>query len=373
MFNIINEYTQNRYLVQLILTLAGIITGLIVRLLIIGIGKIYLKKWDGKTVKMLFKHLKGTLYTIFPLVFSLILISNYPEKELINAPYIKALQILLITCFAWLVVKLLYFIEELIYSQYDIAKEDNYRERKIITQLQYVRKVAVIVVVIIAASIILLSFDSLKKFGTGLLASAGIASVIIGFAAQKSLANLLAGIQIAFTQPIKIEDAVFVENEWGWIEEINLTYVVIKIWDLRRLILPITYFIENPFQNWTRKEANLLGSVFLYTDFRLPVEELRQELKTILENEPLWDKKAWVLQVSDIKEDTMELRALMTARNSPQTWDLRCSVREKLIKFISEKYPEYLPKSRVFLQNPDSGDKLKEHKNTPVLNRENND
>ena len=373
MFDLLKEHTQNPYIIQLVLTIIGILTGLILRFVIISISNLYLKKRDDKTVKLIFKHLKGTLYTLFPLVFALFLIANYPEQEIINKAYRKTLQVLLIMSFTWLLIKVLYFFEELIYSQYDLAKEDNYRERKIVTQLQFTRKVALIIVVTISASIILLSFESLKKFGTGILASAGIASVIIGFAAQKSLANLLAGIQIAFTQPIKIEDAVFVENEWGWIEEINLTYVVIKIWDLRRLILPITYFIEHPFQNWTRKEANLLGSVFLNTDFRLPVEELRQELKRILDNEPLWDKKAWVLQVTDIKDDTMELRALMTGRNSPQTWDLRCNVREKLIKFISEKYPEYLPKSRIFLQNSDKDHVSPKDISKSVLKKETKD
>jgi small-conductance mechanosensitive channel len=350
MYKLIAEYSSSTIITHLILTLISISLGIVLRQIILYAGQAYFKdSRDSKTVRMLFKYLRGSFYALLPLIFLTIFIGNAPEQT-VGPNFSKGVGLLLTISITWVVIKLFYFFEELIYSQYNITKEDNYRERKIITQLQFTRKVAVLVVIIVALSILLFQFESLKKFGTGILASAGIAGIIIGFAAQKSLANLLAGIQIAFTQPIKIEDAVFVENEWGWIEEINLTYVVIKIWDWRRLIIPITYFVEKPFQNWTRKDAGLLGSVFLYTDFRLPVEELRQEYKRILDNEPLWDKKAWVLQVSDVKEYTMEIRALMTAKNSPQTWDLRCNVREKLIKFISEKYPAYLPVSRVSLQ-----------------------
>ena len=347
MFDLIKDYTSNSILIHLIITSTSIVLGISLRALVLRLGRWYFKNTkESKTVRMLFKHLRGSFYTLLPLSILLFFIGTAP-KETIAPTFNKSVALGFTLSLSWFVIRLFYFAEELIYSQYNLQKEDNYRERKIITQLQFTRKVAVILVVVVTLSIVLLQFESLKKFGTGILASAGIASIIIGFAAQKSLANLLAGIQIAFTQPIKIEDAVFVENEWGWIEEINLTYVVIKIWDQRRLIVPITYFVEKPFQNWTKKDASLLGSVFLYTDYRLPVEELREELKRILEEEPLWTKKAWVLQVTDVKEDTMELRALMTGRNSPQTWDLRCNVREKLIKFIANKYPEYLPTTRI--------------------------
>ncbi len=349
MFDLIKDYTSNTLLIHAILLAVSIVLGILLRISILRLGKWYFANTEeGKTIKLLFKHLKGSFYTLLPLLFLVIFDASAPEN-LVNATFKKIAILGFTVSLSWFIIRIFYFLEELIYSQYDLDKEDNYRERKIVTQLQFTRKVAVILVVIIMLSVILLQFESLKKFGTGILASAGIASVIIGFAAQKSLANLLAGIQIAFTQPIKIEDAVFVENEWGWIEEINLTYVVIKIWDWRRLVIPITYFVEKPFQNWTRRDASLLGSIFLYTDYRLPVEELREELKRILDNEPLWTKKAWVLQVTDVKEDTMEIRALMTGKNSPQTWDLRCNVREKLIRFIANKYPEYLPTTRIKL------------------------
>ena len=206
-----------------------------------------------------------------------------------------------------------------------------------------------IILVVIAASAILMNFESARKLGTGLLTSAGILGIIVGFAAQKSIANLLAGFQIAFTQPIRIDDVVVVENEWGKIEEINLTYVVVRIWDQRRLVLPINYFLEKPFQNWTRTTADIWGTVFLYVDHTIPVNNLKEKLKALLESTPLWDGKVQVLQVTDIKEKTVELRCLMSAKDSPTAFDLRCYIREKMLEYIQQKYPESLPKTRVLM------------------------
>lgn len=233
-------------------------------------------------------------------------------------------------------------------DKYDITKkEDNRHERKVITQLNFIKNAIILSIIIITIGALLLSFEGGQKFGAGLLTSAGVASVIIGFAAQKTIANFLAGIQIAFTQPMKIDDAVLVENEWGWIEEINLTYVVVRLWDWRRLVLPITYFIDKPFQNWTRNKAEIIGSVFFHLDYSAPVDKIREQLSKILDKEPLWDRKVCVLHVVDATEKTIEFRALMSARNSPQAWDLRCSVREKLIKYVQENHPDCLPLHRI--------------------------
>ncbi|GAB3831385.1 hypothetical protein GCM10028895_48670 [Pontibacter rugosus] len=179
-----------------------------------------------------------------------------------------------------------------------------------------------------------------------MLTSAGVAGVVIGFAAQTSIANLLAGLQLAFTQPIRLDDVLVVENEFGRVEEITLTYVVLRIWDNRRLILPLNYFIQKPFQNWTRTGSDILATVYLYTDYTLPIEPLRKEFDRILALTQLWDKRVSVLQVTDSKERTMELRALMSAHSSGVAWDLRCYVREHLIDFIQKNYPESLPKTR---------------------------
>lgn len=241
-----------------------------------------------------------------------------------------------------------------ILKRYDITVEDNLHSRKLHTQINIFEKVVIFIIVLITVASILLSFDGIRQIGIGIFASAGVAGIIIGLSAQKVVGALLAGIQIAITQPFRIDDAVLVENEWGWIEEINLTYVVVRIWDKRRLVLPSTYFLEKPFQNWTRTNADIIGTVFLYTDYTIDFEELRTELTRLLNLSPLWDKNVNVLQVTDSKETTIEIRILVSAKNSPTSWDLRVYIREKMISFIQAKYPDSLPKTRITLsqENP---------------------
>lgn len=257
----------------------------------------------------------------------------------------------IISCFAWLSIIFLRKGKRLFLKHYDISAEDNLKARKMYTQINLLEKIIIFIIVLITVGFILISFDSIKKIGYGIFASAGLAGIIIGLSAQKVVGALLAGIQIAFTQPFRIDDAVVVENEWGWIEEINLTYVVIRLWDKRRLVLPSTYFLEKPFQNWTRTSADIIGSVFLHTDYHVSFEDLRTELTRILENTALWDKQVKVLQVTDSKEHSVEIRILVSAKNSPTAWDLRVHVREKMIEFIQKNYPESLPRTRVYLND----------------------
>ncbi|GGI22753.1 hypothetical protein GCM10008119_04220 [Pedobacter mendelii] len=263
-------------------------------------------------------------------------------------PLTKTLEIALTVTFALILIRFINVLEDYFYLKYDLNKENNLKERKIRTQLQFVRKFIVSLIILITAAIILLSFESMRKIGAGLLTGVGIGGIIIGFAAQKSLGNLLAGFQIAFTQPIRIDDVLIVEGEWGKVEEITLTYVVVNIWDQRRLILPITYFIEKPFQNWTRVSADLLGTVFLYLDYTIPIEPLRQEMTRLLSSNLLWDKRVNVVQVTDsTKDGSIEVRFLMSASNSSRAFDLRCNIREAMIAFIQTNYPESLPKKRL--------------------------
>ena len=239
-----------------------------------------------------------------------------------------------------------YVVEDLVLSQFRIDVRDNLRARRIRTQIQILRKVVIVIVGVIALATILMTFEKVRQLGTSILASAGILGIIIGIAAQRSIATLLAGLQLAVTQPIRIDDVVIVENEWGRIEEITLTYVVVRIWDLRRLIVPMTYFLEKPFQNWTRVSAELLGTVFLYVDYTVPVQAVRDELHRILENSKSWDGRVCVLQVTNATERTVELRALVSAPDSSSAWELRCDVREKLLEFIQKNHPDGLPKVR---------------------------
>ncbi|MEF3078968.1 mechanosensitive ion channel family protein [Winogradskyella poriferorum] len=255
----------------------------------------------------------------------------------------------IIVAIAWFLIILLRRIKRQVLKQYDINKEDNLKSRKVYTQFNILEKVIVFIIILTAIGLILLSFESIREIGVGIFASAGVAGIILGLSAQKVFGALMAGIQIAITQPFRIDDAVVVEGEWGWIEEINLTYVVVRLWDKRRLVLPSTYFLEKPFQNWTRSSADIIGTVFLYTDYNVPFDALRAELKRILDNTDLWDKKVQVLQVTDSKEFTVETRILVSAKNSPTAWDLRVYVREKMIDFIKESYPDSLPRTRVIL------------------------
>ncbi|EJN12300.1 small-conductance mechanosensitive channel [Bradyrhizobium sp. YR681] len=226
---------------------------------------------------------------------------------------------------------------------------ENFVARKHVTQVRVFKRVADIIIVIITVSTALMTFDSVRQYGVSLFASAGAAGIIVGLAARPLLSNLIAGLQIAITQPIRIEDAVIIENEWGWVEDIAATYVVIRLWDWRRMVVPLSYFIEQPFQNWTRDTASLIGVIALHVDYRADVPRIRRWLEGAVKESQLWDGAVVNLQVIDADSRTIELRALVSARNAPQSWDLRCEMREKLIAFIRDEMPEALPRERAIL------------------------
>jgi small-conductance mechanosensitive channel len=260
---------------------------------------------------------------------------------------------MLIFSFTWFIIVAIRITKNQILKRFDVTTRDNLRARKFYTQFNIIERIAIFVVILVSIGISLLTFDGVREIGVSLLTSAGIAGIILGLSAQKVIGAILAGVQIAIAQPIRIDDVVIVEGEWGRVEEIKLTYVVINIWDKRRLVLPSTYFIEKPFQNWTRNSSDILGTVYIYTDYDFPIEELRKEFTRLLNSTDLWDKKVNVIQVTNLTEKTMELRALMSASDSPTAWDLRVYIRENLVKFIRENYPESLPRSRVEIkENP---------------------
>lgn len=252
-----------------------------------------------------------------------------------------------IATIGWLAVLAVNTVSELAVSRHRIDVENNLEARKVRTRVRVLRQALLILIFIITVAAMLMTIPGARSLGLSLFASAGVAGIVVGFAARPVLSNLLAGLQIALTQPIRIEDAVVIEGEWGWIEEITPTYVVVKIWDLRRLIVPLSYFIENPFQNWTRESASIIGSVNWHTDYTVPIAAMRTQLATILTQSELWDGDVQVLQVVSSDAVTIELRALMSAKNSPTAWDLRCEVREKMIIWLQQNYPESLPKRRA--------------------------
>jgi small-conductance mechanosensitive channel len=256
-------------------------------------------------------------------------------------------RLVIIGSVAWLVAALLRVAEDVVARRFRVDVRDNLQARTIQTQFRVLRRLSGATIFILAAGAMLMTFPGIRQLGTTLLASAGVVGLMIGMAARPLFANLIAGVQIALTQPIRLDDVVIVEGEWGRIEEIRSTYVVVAIWDDRRLIVPLSHFIEKPFQNWTRTRAELLGTVVLHVDYTLPVEEARAELKRVLDASPHWDKRAWALQVTDAGRETMEVRCLMSASESSAAWELRCEVRERMVAWLRRTHPASLPRRRV--------------------------
>jgi small-conductance mechanosensitive channel len=261
------------------------------------------------------------------------------------------LSLLLIGAVAWLLVRLARVAEELLLLRHDLAQKDNLEARKVYTQTRVLRRTLVALVLVLAVAAGLMTFDQVRQLGASILASAGVLSLVVGIAAQRTLANIIAGLQIAISQPIRIDDVVIVEGEWGRIEEITLTYVVVKIWDLRRLVVPVSYFVEKPFQNWTRVEADLLAPVYLHVDYCVPVDAVRQELRRLAESSNLWDGELCKLQVTGASERTLELRALLSAPDASTAWDLRCEVREGLHAYLQREHPRALPRLRAAVES----------------------
>lgn len=277
-----------------------------------------------------------------------------PDAE---GPVHHALVLGLIAGVSWLFVRLVTAVGDVAMSQLNVDVPDNRRVRKRRTQVVVSRRVSGVAVTVVALASMLMTFSQARAFGTSLLASAGVIAAIVGFAAQTTLGNVLAGLQIAFSDALRLDDVVVVQGEWGRVEEISLTHVVLHLWDERRLVLPVSYFTQNPFENWTQHEARVVGTVLLYLDFSVPVDEVRREAQRLIEASPLWDRRDWVVQVVDTTPTTMVVRVLASAADAPSAFDLRCDVREKLIGWLAEHYPHALPRLRV---GPGGGDALQE-------------
>lgn len=326
---------------------AVLITGLVMR---VG-GRVVARtetKWDDRLLELVRgpTRMLGTVLLGWALVEWLHLAT--PAQDLID----KLLSIFLIGAIAWYAVRAVRFgadrVEALGTERAERAELDELALRGLRTQVAVLRRVLSIVVGILAVSLMLVQFDVVRTVGMSLLASAGIAGVVLGLAAQRSIATLLAGLQLSITQPIRIGDTVIVESEWGTIEEINLTYVVVKIWDQRRLVVPMSRFLEQPFQNWTRASRELLGTVFFHADYRLPIDAVRAELDRLLEGHPKWDGRVKGVVVTDTTERTIQVRALVSAANASDAWELRCHVREALVAFLrTYEDGRYLPRVRL--------------------------
>jgi small-conductance mechanosensitive channel len=235
-------------------------------------------------------------------------------------------------------------------SSLSSVRGDDLSARKATTQLRLLMRAVNVTLFLVTLGFALMSFDSVRRFGISLFASAGLAGVIAGLAAQPLLSNLIAGIQLGLTQPIRVGDVVVINNEWGQVEEFSSTYVVIRLWDLRRQIVPLSYFFQNVIVNWTRSGSQIIGSVLLYLDYSLPIGPVRAKATEIVKASPLWDGNVVNVQVSDATEQTLQLRVLATASDSSKAWDLRCEIREKLIDYIQQTFPQCLPRSRPLVE-----------------------
>lgn len=294
-----------------------------------------------------YTHRPGGLVVF--LLMSQVILPTYPDpgRMIVLLRHLNALA--LIAAFTWIAVRCVAAIADTIIELNPVDAADNLQARRVQTQTRVLARSLMVLIVVIGSGMALMTLPMLRQFGASLLASAGVAGLVIGFAAKPVLSNLLAGLQLALTQPIRLEDVVIINNEWGQIEEITGTYVVVRIWDQRRLIVPLQWFIENPFQNWTRNSAEILGTVLLWVDYRMPLEPLREEATRICRNADEWDQRLCLIQVVEAGERAIQLRALVSAGDAGRCWDLRCKVREGLIDFVQRDYPQYLPHLRTDL------------------------
>lgn len=301
-------------------------------------------------MRLLLTKIRAPLRLLVPLLGVQAVWTSSPDDVLLIGSLRQATTLAIIADFTWLGLRAVDSVEALILEHHPVNTSDNLRARRIQTQTKVLVRTLSFIVVLFGCATMLMTFPTARQFGTSLLASAGLAGLAVGFAAKPVLGNLIAGLQIALTQPIRLDDVVIVENEWGRIEEITGSYVVVRIWDDRRLIVPLQWFIENPFQNWTRMSSSLTGAVTLWVDYAIPLEPLRQELDRLCKEVPqLWDGRVSVLQVIDSNERAIQIRVLVSSGDSSRNWDLRCYVRENLIAYINRGYPNCLPQLRTVL------------------------
>ena len=298
-------------------------------------------------VLSVFTHMRGVT-RLGLLILALIVVIPVAPLDPDTADWLaRLLLIAIVGLIGWTAITALHIAADLYLLRFRIDTDDNLLARKHVTQVRVLQRATDVLVAIVTVGAALMTFEPVRQYGVSLFASAGVAGIVAGLAARPVLSNLFAGVQLAMTQPIRIDDAVIVENEWGTVEEITSTYVVLKLWDWRRMIVPLAYFIEKPFQNWTRENSALIGSALLYVDYRAPVGAIREKLTEIVKLSPKWDGRVVNLQVTDAKEHTIELRCLMSAASAGKAFDLRCEVREQLIDFLQREHPEALPRQRA--------------------------
>lgn len=315
-------------------------------LIVLALVSLPLKRRRGPFLE----RLRSPLRSLVPAVFVSFVLPLMRWPKGIQAAFVHLVGLWIIGSIAWAICGAVLAVRDIVLSRYDFGAKNDLHARRVATQLRVIVRLLVTVIIIVATSIMLMSFSRIRQMGVSLLASAGVLSLIVGLAAQKTLGNVIAGIQIAFAQPIRLQDVVLVERSWGRIEEITLTYVVVRLWDLKCLILPISYFVDHPFENWTRRSAAVLGTVLLYADYTVAVGELRRELDRVLDKNPRWDGRTKTLEVSNATERAVELRVVVGAEDSTASSDLCAEVRERLLAYLQRERPDSLPRIRVGLE-----------------------
>ena len=329
--------------------LVSAVVGLVFQIIVFRIAsRLARRRSDGVFAAVLHRSQAPSRF-IFPLVALALTLPEVTLPIWLKNPVESAFQLCIIAAMAWTVVALIELAADLAKRQYRIDDPDNLRARQVETRLDILKRTAGIVVLLVAVAAMLMTFPPIRAVGATLLASAGLAAIAAGVAARPFLENLVAGVQIALTQPIRIDDVVIVETEYGKIEKITATYVVVCLWDLRRMVLPLTYFINTPFQNWTYSSASLIGSVFLYLNYSVPLDAIRTEMPNILAATPLWDGRVVNVAMTDTKDSVVEVRVLVSASSAPALFDLRCLVRERLVAFVRDAYPKALPSTTIVL------------------------
>jgi small-conductance mechanosensitive channel len=329
----------------LILFAAMALAVLIQRMLFSSLERILRTKNEGVVAALLLRAQAPAGFA-FPLLAALIAIPSLTFPTRVVAVLVKLTAVASVVAVAWAIIASIRLYGDLMKRKFRMDVEDNLRARQVETRIDILGRTAITIVIIVSCALVAMAFPSVRALGTALLASAGVAGIVLGIAARPLFENLIAGIQLALSQPIRIDDVVIVEGEFGHVEQIASTFVVVRIWDQRRMVLPLTYFIEKPFQNWTRTGSALLGTVYLHVDYTLPVDELRAQLPKALEGEAKWDGAVQGVQVTEAKEATIEIRVLVSARNAADLFDLRCNVREKLIAWLQQTHPTALPTQR---------------------------
>jgi small-conductance mechanosensitive channel len=303
------------------------------------------------------KRARAPMGWLVPLLVLVVALRARPEAEDLHlaGTVEQVLVIALVAVATWLGVRCIGAAEFFFSRRFPVDTQDNLHARRVLTQTRVLGRTASVLLILIGLAACLMMIPGVRQIGTSLLASAGLAGLAVGLAAKPVLSNLIAGLQIAITQPIRLDDVVIIEGEWGRIEEIGGTYVVVRIWDERRLVVPLNWFIEHPFQNWTRRSAQLIGTVYLWLDYRVPLQPLRDEVKRLCKDAPQWDGRVCVLQVTDANEHAIQLRVLASSADSSSNWDLRCRVREGLIAFVQQHHPDSLPRMRAELREASPG------------------